>query len=89
MKTTEFCYWLQGFFEIDSVGSPNAVGLSPAQVDMIKRHLNLVFQHDIDPSYGPPEKQAQLQATHDGEVQKPPPPFKVPHFSPGELKVRC
>lgn len=38
MNSTEFCYWLQGFFELQ-----NPVTLSPEQVLIIKEHLNLVF----------------------------------------------
>lgn len=38
MNSQEFCYWLQGFFELT-----DAQDLTPAQVDMIKRHLALVF----------------------------------------------
>ena len=66
----EFCYWLQGFFEISGESSV----LSVAQVEMIKNHLNLVFLHVIDPSYTEdlPEdlatlKQELLQAVHDGD----------------------
>ena len=39
MSETEFCYWLQGFFELS--GSDE---LTPAQIQMIKSHLNLVFK---------------------------------------------
>lgn len=38
MSELEFCYWLQGFFE---VGNPKQ--LSPKQVQIIKDHLALVF----------------------------------------------
>jgi hypothetical protein len=68
MTSREFCYWLQGSFELRDAGSlqgdPQA--LNAEQVQMIKNHLNLVFKHEIDPSYGSPEKQAELQAVHDG-----------------------
>ena len=39
MSETEFCYWLQGFFELS--GSDE---LTPAQVHIIKSHLSLVFK---------------------------------------------
>lgn len=58
MKATEFCYWLQGLFE---VGEP--VELNAKQTDLIKRHLNMVFIHDIDQSY-PAEQQTALNAAH-------------------------
>lgn len=59
MISREFCYWLQGYFEIS-----NSKELTTQQVQVIKNHLNLVFKHDIDPSYG--GNQAELQAVHDG-----------------------
>ncbi len=63
MKSTEFCYWLQGFFEL---GAESNTGLTPYQVDLIKKHLQLVFVHDIDPSY-PKEQQSQLNKIHNNE----------------------
>lgn len=51
MKATEFCYWLQGLFELQ-----DPTDLNETQTAAIKRHLNMVFIHDIDPSY--PEKEA-------------------------------
>ncbi len=63
MKTAEFCYWLQGFFEL----SPDKKkGLSADQTEMIRRHLALVFIHDIDPKQGGDELQEALQKIHDG-----------------------
>jgi hypothetical protein len=62
MKTTEFCYWLQGYFEI---GDGRDLTLDAEQVKCIRRHLALVFQHDIDPSYTaglPPKEAAKAQA---------------------------
>ena len=44
MNTIDFCYWLQGYFEIS--GSEE---LSKEQIEIIKNHLNLVFKHEIDP----------------------------------------
>lgn len=61
MTSHNFCYWLQGFFELGNT----AGGLNPDQVEMIKRHLSLVFVHEIDPSQGPKEVQEKLQAAHD------------------------
>ena len=65
MKSVEFCYWLQGLFE---VGEP--VTLNEKQVELIKRHLNLVFIHEIDPSY-PNEQQSKLNETHSGAAWPP------------------
>ena len=59
MKSRDFCYWLQGYFEIT-----NPKEISEAQTDMIKRHLALVFKHEIDPSI--PDPDGSLQELHDG-----------------------
>lgn len=65
MTERDFCYWLQGFFEI--LGASNPGGdfpvLNGKQVDMIKNHLNLVFVHSIDT----PDPTGKLQAAHDGK----------------------
>lgn len=60
MKSVEFCYWLQGLFE---VGEPEA--LNAKQTDLIKRHLAMVFVHEIDASY-PADEKAKLDAAHNG-----------------------
>lgn len=44
MTPENFCYWLQGFFELSDPDS-----LTHKEVEMIKNHLNLVFEHSIDP----------------------------------------
>lgn len=59
MKSVEFCYWLQGFFEISNLSGP----MTPEQVDIVKKHLNMVFIHEIDPSY-PKGQQSALTAAH-------------------------
>lgn len=41
MKASEFCYWLQGFFELGDVHQ-----LSKRQVEIISLHLKLVDIHD-------------------------------------------
>lgn len=61
MTSRNFCYWLQGFFEL-STGSAGAV--TPQQTACIKSHLAMVFKHEIDPSMGPPKHQAELNAIH-------------------------
>lgn len=62
MKSVEFCYWLQGLFEL---GNPST--LTAEQTDLIKRHLAMVFHHDIDPSYGKEKIQETLTAIHQGQ----------------------
>jgi len=65
MKSNEFAYWLQGFFELSNTNT-----LDEKQVQMIKNHLKLVFLYDIDPSYSDDKTvQAIFQNIHDG---KPP-----------------
>lgn len=66
MKATEFCYWLQGYFELH--GDIGAEGLSKRQVDLIQNHLALVFVHDIDPQAGPSKYQAELNKIHGGST---------------------
>lgn len=66
MTSRDFCYWLQGYFEIreahaSGLGAPE---FNAQQVAMIRSHLALVFKHEIDPSAGPPEKQAELNKIH-------------------------
>lgn len=75
MKSTEFCYWLQGLFEI---GKPTT--LDAEQVQTIKNHLNMVFVHEIDPSY-PKEQQAALNEAHAGP--------KLGGVSPDGMVMRC
>ena len=80
MTSVQFCYWLQGFFEI-SEGKT----LSDKQVNIIKNHLKLVFYHEIDPSYSDnPKVQSEMQNIHDGTN-----PIKKPNSSPGKVVVRC
>jgi len=69
MTSRDFCYWLQGYFEIIGAEyrSPldiNKIGLSAVQTKCVQNHLALVFKHEIDPSYG--GDQEELQEIHDG-----------------------
>lgn len=43
MQPRDFCYWLQGFFELTKTDE-----LTPEQVGEIKKHLYNVFQHDCE-----------------------------------------
>jgi hypothetical protein len=68
MKSVEFCYWLQGFFEIAENGpDPAQMTLTPKQVEIVRRHLNMVFVHEIDPSY-PAAQQNELNEMHNGNT---------------------
>lgn len=59
MTSRDFAFWLQGFFEIED---PFEIG--PEQTEMIKKHLSLVFIHEIDPSMGGQEHQDKLNGVH-------------------------
>jgi len=65
MKSVEFCYWLQGYFE---VRRPEDTMLTTEQVNTIQKHLALVFKHEIDPSY-PKEEQGPLNELHGGTMR--------------------
>lgn len=44
MTSVDFCFWLQGFFELSGTDT-----VTDEQVKIIKNHLNLTFLHEIDP----------------------------------------
>lgn len=55
MRSRDFCYWLQGFFEVAGKhtrpnGYNDALHITPSQAECIQKHLALVFIHEIDPS---------------------------------------
>lgn len=50
MTSRDFCYWLQGMFELSDPKS-----LSKEQTSLIKKHLHMVFAHEIDPSMPNPK----------------------------------
>ncbi len=58
MTSRDFAYWLMGFFEIAKPDS-----LNKAEIELIKQHLNMVFIHEIDPSF-PAKQQADLSIAH-------------------------
>lgn len=63
MTSRDFAYWLQGFFEISK-----AKQITLEQTEQIKKHLNLVFAHEIDPSMGGKEHQNKLNAIHNPPI---------------------
>jgi hypothetical protein len=77
MTSRDFCYWLQGFFEVAESGRDTVevngvrtckpVELNPAQVQSIRNHLAMVFKHEIDPSFGDKEKQDELNKIHNSD----------------------
>lgn len=78
MQSRDFCYWLQGFFEVGSMAEnnkPEIAGLTSAQVSMIRNHLNMVFAHEIDPAMGDKPHQEKLNTIH--------------NHPPGQMLIRC
>lgn len=99
MQSRDFCYWLQGFFELSDTKTLNA-----KQLTTIKNHLNMVFVHEIDPSMGDAEKQKELNKVHNklsmGEEEtikkfgkKPAPHYELSYlhgwYDPAEGVPRC
>jgi hypothetical protein len=62
MKSRDFVYWLQGYFELTN---PKSIG--EAETTIIRNHLNMVFVHEIDPSHGDKKHQEALAAAHGGQ----------------------
>ncbi len=58
MTSRDFCYWLQGYFELSEGGRFTA-----EQANTVKKHLEMVFRHEIDPGFG--KDKAALQEIHD------------------------
>lgn len=77
MNSRDFCFWLQGMFELT-----NLKALDEKQVELIRRHLQMVFIHEIDPSF-PPEQQQALSQTHHNQT------IPLNHGIPTEHGVRC
>jgi hypothetical protein len=67
MTSRDFCFWLQGFLELRAAETPgvnHAQGLCFDQLECVRRHLALVFKHEIDPSMGTPAHQVVLNDIH-------------------------
>lgn len=61
MQSRDFCFWLQGFFEVSGATAQKP---SSEQMEIIKAHLALVFKHEIDPSMGAAAHQDELNKIH-------------------------
>lgn len=68
MTARDFCYWLQGYFEVAGIKTETGCTLTNAQTAAIQRHLALVFAHDIDPQTdkGDPQTKKALGHIHAG-----------------------
>ena len=65
MKSRDFCYWLQGWFELNKTIDHRG-GTTPETMKVIENHLAMVFKHEIDPSHGDAEHQKDLSKAHQG-----------------------
>jgi len=70
MKASEFCYWLQGHFELTEGDSEHPGTMTRKQCETIKRHLALVFKHELDKTHGDESEQAALNAIHNSGHDK-------------------
>jgi hypothetical protein len=80
MTSRDFCYWLQGYFEI---AEPKEI--TGEQLKTVQRHLAMVFAHEIDPSMGDKKHQDLLDLIHAGINDNP-----VAHRPVSDtVKLRC
>jgi hypothetical protein len=76
MTARDFCFWLQGHFELNE-GQP----VTAEQAKIIRQHLALVFKHEIDPSMGGAVHQEALNEVHK--------PSQIGGTGPGSVVYRC
>lgn len=46
MKSRDFVYWLKGYFELIRLSS-NLLILNKVQIEMVQKHLAMVFAHEV------------------------------------------
>ncbi len=63
MTSRDFCFWPQGYFEVSG-----AETLDAKATEAVKRHLGLVFKHEIDPSAGDAAHQQGLNEAHKPKI---------------------
>ena len=63
MQARDFCYWLQGYFELNA-DDITREGLTGGQMKKITKHLDMVFYHDIDKDGVSEEGQEALNHLH-------------------------
>ena len=81
MTSRDFAYWLQGFFEISGAEWTQTQPLDAIKVDVIKKHLSLVFKHEIDPSMGNQQHQQALNNIHNASGGEP--------MKGADMLIRC
>jgi len=82
VTSRDFCFWLQGVFEVGGVKA-----LDERQTDLVRRHLALVFVHEIDPSAGSAVAQQALNEIHQGLQGKQSP--QIGGTGPDGTVYRC
>lgn len=77
MTSKDFVHWLKGFYDLHYKEGEE---LTPRQADLIQRHLNMVFFHEIEQKPSP-----KVQA------RKVAPEPKMPRFrvDPTKVKINC
>ena len=63
MTSRDFCFWLQGYFELSGDQA-----IDQGQSNVIKQHLSMVFRHEIDPQMGNQAHQTDLDTIHAGAI---------------------
>jgi hypothetical protein len=75
MQSRDFCFWLQGFFELNDKTAP----INARQAALISRHLNLVFAHEgqtllREPAKTPEPLPTPVPVRHPSEPSRETPP---------------
>jgi hypothetical protein len=71
VTSRDFCYWLQGYFELDdATKNKTDYAMTHLQMVIVRNHLKMVFAHEIDPSMGPESHQDLLSKIHLGSEAK-------------------
>ena len=85
MNSRDFCFWLQGFFEVSGQKDLNA-----HQVEIVRKHLDMVFAHEIDPSMGDKKHQDLLTLIHQGDTDSGHQTTNAPPWRPDrDPKIKC
>jgi hypothetical protein len=64
MTSRDFAFWLQGYFEIEDFEEGLTKPIEAEKVKIIKKHLAMVFIHEIDPLDGNEKMQTKLNEAH-------------------------
>jgi len=70
MTSRDFCYWLQGYFELMNKVHEENLALTREQTDCIAKHLSMVFVHEIDPTFG--KDNEKLNQIHNNTIEPTP-----------------